>query len=171
MDLDVPAGYRVKRKRKERKVLRPCQRTKNAMEDEGVGNTNSNWCARNVPQRLGKGPGRLWNKRSSEDHPNYRIVKMARILRRVRETWGDLLSHRHQWKTITERWCGKLARNNNNNMKRICKIVDFAVPADHRIKLKEIEKKVQYLDLARELKNYGTCRWQLYQLWLVLLVQ
>ena len=25
--------------------------------------------------------------------------------------------------------------------KRICKIVDFAVPADHRIKLKECEKK------------------------------
>ena len=33
------------------------------------------------------------------------------------------------------------------------KIVDFAVPADHRIKLKECEKKNKYLDLARELKN------------------
>ena len=29
----------------------------------------------------------------------------------------------------------------------------FAVPADHRIKLKECEKKNIYLDLARELKN------------------
>ena len=37
--------------------------------------------------------------------------------------------------------------------KRICKIVDFAVLADHRIKLKECEKKDKYLDLARELKN------------------
>ena len=37
--------------------------------------------------------------------------------------------------------------------KRICKIVDFAVPADHRIKLKESEKKDKYLDLARELKK------------------
>ena len=35
--------------------------------------------------------------------------------------------------------------------KRICKIVDFAFPADHRIKLKECEKKDKYLDLAREL--------------------
>ena len=45
--------------------------------------------------------------------------------------------------------------NNNNNQqkKRICKIVDFAVPADHRIKLKECEKKDKYLDLARELKK------------------
>ena len=33
--------------------------------------------------------------------------------------------------------------------KRTCKIVDFAVPADHRIKLKECEKKIKYLDLAR----------------------
>ena len=40
-----------------------------------------------------------------------------------------------------------------NRKKRICKIVDFAVPADHRIKLKECEKKDKYLDLAREFKK------------------
>ena len=40
-----------------------------------------------------------------------------------------------------------------NKKKRICKIVDFAVSADHRIKLKECEKKDKYLDLARELKK------------------
>ena len=32
-------------------------------------------------------------------------------------------------------------------------MVDFAVPAGHRIKLKECEKKDKYLDLARELKK------------------
>ena len=37
--------------------------------------------------------------------------------------------------------------------KRTCKIIDFAVPADHIIKLKECEKKDKYLDLARELKK------------------
>ena len=41
----------------------------------------------------------------------------------------------------------------NYKKKRTCKIVDFAVPADHRIKLKECEKKDKNLDLARELKN------------------
>ena len=41
----------------------------------------------------------------------------------------------------------------NKKKKKICKIVDFAVPADHRIILKECEKKDKYLDLARELKN------------------
>ena len=40
-----------------------------------------------------------------------------------------------------------------NKRKRICKIVDFAVPADHRINLKESEKKDKYLNLARELKK------------------
>ena len=40
-----------------------------------------------------------------------------------------------------------------NKKKRICKIVDFAVLADHRIKLKENDKKDKYLDLARELKK------------------
>ena len=42
---------------------------------------------------------------------------------------------------------------NNKKKKRTCKIVDFAVPADHRIKLKECETKDKYLDLARELKK------------------
>ena len=40
-----------------------------------------------------------------------------------------------------------------NKKKRICKIVDFAVPADHRINVKESEKRDKYLDLARELKK------------------
>ena len=31
--------------------------------------------------------------------------------------------------------------------------MDFAVPAEHRIKLKECEKMDKYLDLARELKK------------------
>ena len=43
--------------------------------------------------------------------------------------------------------------NNRQKKKKICKIVDFAVPADHRIKLKECEKRDKYLDLARELKK------------------
>ena len=45
--------------------------------------------------------------------------------------------------------------------------MDFDVPAGHRIKLKESEKKDKYLDLARELKktveheseSYTDCNW------------
>ena len=43
----------------------------------------------------------------------------------------------------------KRVNNNNNNNNN----VDFAVPADHRIKLQEYEKKNKYFDLARELKE------------------
>ena len=42
---------------------------------------------------------------------------------------------------------------NKKKKKRIRKIVDFAVPADHRINLKESKKKYKYLNLARELKK------------------
>ena len=48
---------------------------------------------------------------------------------------------------------GQKTRPYNNQQKKICKTADFAVPADHRIKLKECEKRDKYLDLARELKK------------------
>ena len=40
-----------------------------------------------------------------------------------------------------------------NIKKRACKIVDLAVPVYHRVKLKESEKRDEYLDLAKELKK------------------
>ena len=48
--------------------------------------------------------------------------------------------------------------------KRTCRIVNFAIPADHREKLKKNEKKDKYLDFARELKktesdDYTNCNW------------
>ena len=33
--------------------------------------------------------------------------------------------------------------------------MNFAVPADHRVKLKESEKGDKYQDLSKELQNYG----------------
>ena len=54
------------------------------------------------------------------------------------------------------------------NKKEItCWIVDFAIPADHRVKLKECEKGDKYCDLVRELKtsvehesdDYTNCNW------------
>ena len=47
----------------------------------------------------------------------------------------------------------RLYNNQQQQKKRICKTVDFAVLAEHRIKLKEWEKKDKYLDLVRELKK------------------
>ena len=45
--------------------------------------------------------------------------------------------------------------------KRTSKIVDFAVPADH---WKNVKRKQSTSTLLGNGKNYGTCRWQLYQL-------
>ena len=36
---------------------------------------------------------------------------------------------------------------------RTCQFVDFAVPVDHRVKIKENKKRGKYLDFAKELKN------------------
>ena len=36
---------------------------------------------------------------------------------------------------------------------RSCRIVDFPVPADHRVKHKDAERRDKYLDLTRELKK------------------
>ena len=60
------------------------------------------------------------------------------------------------WHTHGSPYLSQKTRPYNNQQKKkkkICKIVDFAVSADHRIKLKECEKKDKYLDLARELKK------------------
>ena len=53
---------------------------------------------------------------------------------------------------ISTRW-SDLIIINKRKIKRTCEIMDFSVPADHRIKLKESEKKDKYLDHAREWKN------------------
>ena len=36
--------------------------------------------------------------------------------------------------------------------------MDFAVPADLRVELKENEQRYKYQDVAREMKNYGTSK-------------
>ena len=72
------------------------------------------------------------------------------------------------WHTDGPPNLNQITRPNNNQPKkkqnRTCKIVDFAVPAEHRIKLKECEKKDKYIDLARELKKLWNMQVHLYQL-------
>ena len=52
----------------------------------------------------------------------------------------------------------------NQKNKRTCRPVDFAVSANHRLKVKENEKRDKFLDFARELKIYGTQKGPCYQL-------
>ena len=57
----------------------------------------------------------------------------------------------------------KIIIKKKNKKKKICKIVDFAVPADHRIKLKECEMRDKYLDLEKTMEHEGdndtNCDW------------
>ena len=48
---------------------------------------------------------------------------------------------------------GQTTRSCNNQQQKTCLIMEFAVLADYRGKLKEIKKKEKYLDLARKSKN------------------
>ena len=57
------------------------------------------------------------------------------------------------WHTDGSPDVGQKTRPYNNQKEGICQIVDFAVSAEYRIKLKECEKKDKYLDVARELKK------------------
>ena len=50
-----------------------------------------------VKKGLMQGLEDLEKKRTRRDHPNYSIVKSARLLRRDLDTWGDLLSLKLQW--------------------------------------------------------------------------
>ena len=56
------------------------------------------------------------------------------------------------WDTNGSSNLGQTARPSQQK-KRIFRIVDFAVPVDHWVKMKESEKKDKYLDIARELKK------------------
>ena len=60
--------------------------------------------------------------------------------------------------TIRSTNLGQTTKPSDSQQKtRTCGIVDFAILADHRVKLKENEKRDKYLDLAEELKkNYVT---------------
>ena len=57
------------------------------------------------------------------------------------------------WHTNGSPNLGQKTRPYSSQPKRTYKIVDFAVPAEHRIKLKKSGKKDKYLNLARELKK------------------
>ena len=78
---------KYQRKRKGRTVLRPCQRTKQAMKHENDSDPNCNWCAQNDPQMLGKGAGRVGNRRTGRDHLLYSIVKISQ---NTEKSPGDL---------------------------------------------------------------------------------
>ena len=80
------------------------------VEDEGDGDTNYNWVHGTVTVNkwLLKGLEDLEVGSWVETIQRTALLKTARILRRVLETFGELLSLNLMWKTISLRWCEKL---------------------------------------------------------------
>ena len=59
------------------------------MEYKGDDDTNWGWCAWDIPQKVGKETGRLRNKKTSRDHPDYCIIKVSQ---NTEKSLGDLKS-------------------------------------------------------------------------------
>ena len=57
------------------------------MEQESDGDTNRHRCTWYSQQRINKGTGRLGNKRTSEDYPNFCIIEIGQ---NAEKSPGDL---------------------------------------------------------------------------------
>ena len=75
------------------------------MEHEGDNYTICDCAFGTVTKGLLKGLEDLEVGNRVESIQTIALLKTARILRRVLETWGDLLSLNLQWNTIILRWC------------------------------------------------------------------
>ena len=77
VDFTVSEDHKVKIKESEkRNKFLDLAREKQTMEREGVGDSSCGWCTWNNPQRIGKGTGRLGNKRTIGEYPDYSIIKI-----------------------------------------------------------------------------------------------
>ena len=68
-------------------------------------------------QRLGKKIEGIGNQRKTRNHPKHRIVEIHKILIRVLESLGGLLSLRHKKKTTNKWWCKKFAKKQDRGKK------------------------------------------------------
>ena len=159
-----------KLKKAKRKIsIKTLQEDWKIIEHKSDGGTNCNWCAQYSHQNINKGTGERGNKRTSGDHPNDIVIKIGQNtkkssgdLRRLDITQTPVENHQL---TLIGKILKSDDNNNNNNMglwhtngspnlgkktrpysnqqqkKRTFKFVDFAVPADRRMKLRESEKK------------------------------
>ena len=89
MNFVVSVDFSVKIKENEKwdKYLDLAWELKKALEREGDGDTDCSLCTRNYPQRIDKMTGRLGNKKTSEYHPDYSIIKISQ---NIEKSPGDL---------------------------------------------------------------------------------
>ena len=144
---------KIKESKDRDKYLDLTRDTKKGVEHKGDGDSNFKWSTWNGPQRLGKGVGKVRNRRTDRDYAA--LLRSARILRRVLKTLGDSLSLRLTLVSIIRKQYNNNNNNNNNNIetdhpfqarrpdlvlinkkKRTCYQGDFAVTEDDRVIVK-----------------------------------
>ena len=98
VDFAVPVDPREKLKESEKRdnYLDLARELEKTIEHENDGDTNCNGRARYSHQRIFTGTGRLEIRGRVETTQTITLMILAKILRRVIETWGDLLSFRLQ---------------------------------------------------------------------------
>ena len=110
---------------------------------ESDGDINCNWYTRNDPQSLDKGVRRVRNRRMRRNHPNYSITEIDR------EYWevSGRQDKTYYFSDACERPSADAGQKNLQGVMiiMIIMVVDFAVPADHKVKIKESEKKMGML--------------------------
>ena len=125
------------------------------MEYGGEGDTNCNWHTLNGPrQRIIKGAGRVWNRIFVISQNN---VKCPGHLRKPDVTqislkeWVDTgVKNWQKVKYGSPSISQTTKPRDGQHKKKNLSIVDFAVPADNSVKLKESKKGDMFLDIARE---------------------
>ena len=96
VDFPVLTDHRVKLKESKKKYkFFDLTRNIKTMEHKSDNYTSYNWYSWYSHQKINKGTGGLGHKRTSA------LLNSARILRRVLETWGDLLSPDSHKRTIS----------------------------------------------------------------------
>ena len=80
------------------------------MEHESDGDTNSNWCTRYTRQKIDARAGRLGNKKTSANYPNYTIIKIGQ---NTQKSSGEFL--RLAVTQTPEKNHQVILNNNNNN--------------------------------------------------------
>ena len=116
------------------------------VENESDGYTCCNWCSWYSHKKIRIRTRRLKNKGTSGDPSNYSIAKIGQNTEKSR---GDV------------RDCCKRSSANTDvkNFQRVKiirktrRIMDFAVPADTSVEIKESGKRDMYVNLVREIKE------------------
>ena len=148
---------------------------------------NSKWCAGKNPQKFNKRTGIHRILRTGREHPAWRMVKIGQD---TEKSPGDLrslavtqTSVKDNHLTLVRKILKQYRNNNNGNKTRTrkkqqknknkgsCRIVDFAVLADRKVKIKtnkktKNKKRGKYLEFSRELdhegdgdNNWNWCTW------------